>query len=106
MIPQLDLKAEYESVKDEIQKSVHEVLESGSYILGNKGKQIEKLLSEYVGTSYGIGVANGTDALLLSLEAMSIGDGDEVITPPLPSLPQQRLLLVSGQSLFSSILIP
>lgn len=81
MIPQLDLKAEYESVKDEIQKSVHEVLESGSYVLGNKGKQIEKLLSEYVGTSYGIGVANGTDALLLSLEAMSIGDGDEVITP-------------------------
>jgi dTDP-4-amino-4,6-dideoxygalactose transaminase len=82
MILQLDLKAEYESIKDEIQKSIHEVLESGSYVLGNKGKQIEKLLSEYVGTSYGIGVANGTDALLLSLEAMSIGEGDEVITPP------------------------
>jgi UDP-2-acetamido-2-deoxy-ribo-hexuluronate aminotransferase len=82
MIPQLDLKAEYESIKEEIQKSIHAVLESGSYVLGNKGKQIEKALAEYVGTSYGIGVANGTDALLLSLEAMSIGREDEVITTP------------------------
>ncbi|SFF00270.1 hypothetical protein SAMN05428981_11243 [Bacillus sp. OV194] len=57
-------------------------LESGSYILGDKGKQFEKEIAGYLGCNYTVGVANGTDALLLSLEALEIGRGNEVITTP------------------------
>ncbi|PLS17555.1 transcriptional regulator [Bacillus sp. M6-12] len=82
MIPLVDLKTEYEELKLEINQVIKEVLESSQFILGAKGKELEDNISSYVGTAYGIGVANGTDALLLSLEALKIGPGDEVITTP------------------------
>jgi UDP-2-acetamido-2-deoxy-ribo-hexuluronate aminotransferase len=82
MIPLVDLKTEYEVLKDEMIQTIGEVLESGSFILGTKGKKLEEEISKYIGVSHGLGVANGTDALLLSLEALNIGSGDEVITTP------------------------
>ena len=82
MIALVDLKTEYKVLKDEILQSIGEVLEDGQFILGPKGKKLEEDLSRYIGVNYGLGVANGTDALLLSLEALNIGIGDEVITTP------------------------
>jgi dTDP-4-amino-4,6-dideoxygalactose transaminase len=81
-IPLIDLKAQYLSVKEEINNAVLEVLESGNYILGPNVKALEEEIASYCNTKYGIGVANGTDALVLSLLAFGIGKGDEVITSP------------------------
>jgi UDP-2-acetamido-2-deoxy-ribo-hexuluronate aminotransferase len=81
-IPMVDLKKEYELYGESIKQSVIKVLESGSYILGERGKQIEDELAKYLGCQYAAGVANGTDALLLALEALGIRAGDEVITTP------------------------
>ncbi|MGB9840910.1 DegT/DnrJ/EryC1/StrS family aminotransferase [Thermovenabulum sp.] len=78
----LDLKAQYQTIKKEIKKEIEEVLESGNYILGPKEKEFEKEIAEYLGVKHAIGVANGTDALVLSLDALGIGPGDEVITTP------------------------
>lgn len=82
MIALVDLQAEYKVLKDEILQSIEEVLESGQFILGAKGRKLEEDLAKYLDAEYGVGVANGTDALLLSLEALNIGAGDEVITTP------------------------
>lgn len=82
MIPMVDLKEELNLFRDELYKTLKEVIESGSFILGEKGSELEKKIADYVGARYGIGVANGTDALFLSLKACGIGPGDEVITTP------------------------
>lgn len=78
----IDLKEELKLIRTPILKTLTEVLDSGEYILGGKGEELERLVALYVGASYGLGVANGTDALQLSLEALNIGPGDEVITTP------------------------
>lgn len=80
MIPFIDLKKEYTEISKEINHSIKEVLESGWYILGDKTKEFEDKFSKYHNTKYGIGVNSGSDALLLSLKALGIGEGDEVIT--------------------------
>ncbi|OIK10931.1 transcriptional regulator [Bacillus sp. MUM 116] len=82
MIPLVDLKTEYEKLKVEINQAIKEVFESSSFILGSKGEKLEEEISQYIGVAHALGVANGTDALLLSLEALNIGIGDEVITTP------------------------
>ncbi|MDF1511903.1 DegT/DnrJ/EryC1/StrS family aminotransferase, partial [Robertmurraya sp. DFI.2.37] len=82
MIPMVDLKAEMNILREPILKSINEVLESGPYILGEKGKELEKQIASYVNCSYALGVGNGTDALYLALKALNIGVGDEVITTP------------------------
>ncbi|MGG1368257.1 DegT/DnrJ/EryC1/StrS family aminotransferase [Priestia megaterium] len=82
MIPMVDLKAELELLKEPIFNALKEVLESGEYILGSKGKELEKQIASYIGATYGIGVGNGTDALYLALRALDIGPDDEVITTP------------------------
>lgn len=81
-IPMVDLKEEFKFLRTPILEMITEVLDSGEYILGEKGEKLEKLVAQYVGASYGAGVANGTDALQLSLLALDIGPGDEVITTP------------------------
>ncbi|MFD2922430.1 DegT/DnrJ/EryC1/StrS family aminotransferase [Halobacillus naozhouensis] len=78
----VDLKEELRLIREPILVELTEVIESGDYILGKKSEELEKLVAQYVGADYGIGVANGTDALQLSLMALDIGPGDEVITTP------------------------
>ncbi|MEH7419162.1 DegT/DnrJ/EryC1/StrS family aminotransferase [Neobacillus drentensis] len=82
MIPLVDIKTEYENLKIELNRAIQEVLESSCFILGAKGEKLEKEISQYIGVDHAVGVANGTDALLLCLEALNIGSGDEVITTP------------------------
>lgn len=71
---------QYHNIKDEIDGNISRVLESGSYVTGPMLKEFEAQAAEYFGMKYAVGVGNGTDALWLSLMALNIGKGDEVIT--------------------------
>jgi dTDP-4-amino-4,6-dideoxygalactose transaminase len=82
MIPMVNLKRQYETLKGEIDGAIGEVLEKGQFILGENVSLLEKEIARYHGTAHGIGVANGTDALLLALRACGVGKGDEVVTTP------------------------
>ena len=81
-IPLVDLKAQYESIKDEIWHAIQAVLSSSSFIGGKDVSGFEKAYAEYCGVSHVVGVGNGTDALTLALKALGVGPGDEVITVP------------------------
>lgn len=81
-IPLVDLKAQYRSIKDDIDAAVARVLENASFILGDEVEAFERAFAAYCGTSYAVGVSSGTDALHLALIAYGVGPGDEVITTP------------------------
>ncbi|WP_461538470.1 DegT/DnrJ/EryC1/StrS family aminotransferase [Spongorhabdus nitratireducens] len=76
-----DLKSQYLSIEDNINHRISEVLRHGKYILGPEVTELEQRLAEYTGVKHCISVANGTDALQISLMALGIKPGDEVITP-------------------------
>ncbi|MCF7810013.1 DegT/DnrJ/EryC1/StrS family aminotransferase [bacterium] len=81
-VPLLDLKAQYATIKDEINSAAIEVLESQYFILGPKVKAFEEAVAKYSQCQLGIGVSSGTDAILIAMMAEGIGEGDEVITTP------------------------
>jgi len=82
IVPFLDLKAQYESIRDEIKIALNQVLESTAFAGGPFVAQFEKEFAEFCGCKHAIGVGSGTDALWLTLLALGIGEGDEVITVP------------------------
>lgn len=81
-VPLLDLKLQYQSIKDECLRVTAEIYESQYFIMGPHVERLESDISRYCGTQYAVGVSSGTDALLLSLMAAGIGQGDRVITSP------------------------
>jgi dTDP-4-amino-4,6-dideoxygalactose transaminase len=81
-IPLVDLRAQYESIKDEVDVAIYRVVRSGQFILGPEVRAFEEEMAAYCGTKYAVGVASGTDALHLALLACGIRPGDEVITTP------------------------
>ncbi|KUO72802.1 MAG: transcriptional regulator [Desulfosporosinus sp. BRH_c37] len=81
-IPLLDLQAQYLTIKEEINQAIQNVLDSSVYIMGPEMKTLEKEIAAFCGTKDAVAVANGTDALVLTLKAFGIGPGDEVITTP------------------------
>jgi dTDP-4-amino-4,6-dideoxygalactose transaminase len=80
-IPLVDVKAQYAPLIPELRERFDAVLESGRFILGPEVKSFEREAAAFLGVPHAIGVANGTDALVLSLQALGIGPGDEVICP-------------------------
>jgi dTDP-4-amino-4,6-dideoxygalactose transaminase len=81
-VPALDLKLQYQAIRDEIDAAVRRVIESQMFVMGPEVAQLEAELADYCGAGHAIGCASGTDALLLPLMAEGIGPGDEVITTP------------------------
>ncbi len=81
-IPLVDLKSQYEEIKDEIQEAINRVLDNTAFILGEEVIKFEEEFARYCGTKYGIGTSSGTSALHLALLALGIEEGDEVITTP------------------------
>ena len=81
-IPLLDLKAQYRTIESEIREAIDRVIASQSFILGEEVSCFEKSVADYCGVKHAIGVSSGTDALIVSLMALGIGPGDEVITSP------------------------
>jgi dTDP-4-amino-4,6-dideoxygalactose transaminase len=81
-VPMVDLKIQYDAMKDEIDTAVLSVLQNTAFILGPQGKALEQSVAAYHGVRFAVGVASGTDALHLALRAADIGPGDEVITTP------------------------
>ena len=81
-VPLLDLKSQYQTIKDEILRVTEDVYESQYFILGPWVEKLEKAVAEYSNTEFAVGVSSGTDALLISLMAADVGPGDMVITTP------------------------
>lgn len=81
-VPFLNLKAQYESIKDEMDKAIHEVIDNTAFAGGPYAKKFEEAFAEFCQTKYAVGVANGTEALWIPMLMLSIGPGDEVITTP------------------------
>ncbi len=81
-IPFFDLKRQYAGIKEEAEEQVVSVMRSTAYIGGSKVKELEEILSDYIGAKHAISCGNGTDALFIALKAAGVGRGDEVITTP------------------------
>jgi dTDP-4-amino-4,6-dideoxygalactose transaminase/acetyltransferase-like isoleucine patch superfamily enzyme len=95
-IPLLDLQAQYQSIKTEIQEAVNRVLDSSIYVLGEEVKAFEQEFATYCEARYGIAVNSGTSALHLALLAAGIGPGDEVITVPFTFVATVAAILYTG----------
>jgi dTDP-4-amino-4,6-dideoxygalactose transaminase len=81
-VPALDLKAQYQTICDEIEAALRDVIENQAFVLGPEVVAFETELARYCGVAHGVGCASGSDALLLPLVALGVGPGDEVITTP------------------------
>ena len=96
MIWRCDLYPQYKKYQSEIDSAIKSVLNSGCYTLADELKLFEKEFADYIGCRHAVGVANGTDALILSLKASGIGTGDEVITTPFTSIPTVSAIIAAG----------
>src|SRR5262250_3676430 len=81
-VPQIDLAAQYQAIGGEIRDAVARVLASQQFVLGREGAAFEQEIAALCGVRHGIGVASGTDALILALRAVGVRAGDEVVLPP------------------------
>ncbi len=82
MIPMVDLRVQYQALKQEIDSSISEVLQNTRFILGDNVRALESEIADYLNCRHAVSCASGTDALHLALVALDIGPGDEVITTP------------------------
>lgn len=104
MIPAFDLSRQNAAMRGEILSAVARVMDSGQFILGNVVQHFEESLSQWLEGGYVIGVANGSDALYLSLLALGIGHGDEVVTTPFTFFATAGSILRTGaKPVFSDV---
>lgn len=103
-IPLIDLAAQYRAIQSEIERAMREVLESGQFILGPNVAAIEQEVADYLGVKHAAGVASGTDALVLTLQALKVGAGDEVLVPAYaPFITAEAVLRVGAKPVFADI---
>ncbi len=103
-VPLADLRAQYLALKEQIDAAMMKVSESGCFIDGENVLRLEEQIAEVCGARYGIGVASGTDALVLSLVACGIGPGDEVITTPFTfGATTEAIALVGARAVYIDI---
>lgn len=95
----IDLKAQYAGIQDKIQKRFNDVMEHGMYIMGPEVKELEAALAEYVGCKHAVACANGTDALTIAMDALGIGEGDEVISTPFTFFATGETIALNGAKL-------
>lgn len=95
-IPFIDLKAQYKALQPQIQQRINRVLEHGQYIMGPEVKELEDKLQAYTGAKHCITVASGTEALLISLMALGIQPGDEIITTPFTFVATAEVIVLLG----------
>ena len=91
-----DLVSQYHIYKEKIDEAIQQVLNSGRYTLGTEVDEFEREFADYIQTEHATGVASGTDGLIISLKALNIGDGDEVITTPFTSIPTVSAVIATG----------
>lgn len=92
----IDLKAQYERIREPLNARIQKVLEHGQYILGPETVELEKRLAEFVGAKHCIAASSGTDTLLIALMALDIGPGDEVITSPFTFIATGEMIALAG----------
>ena len=92
----IDLKAQYADLKQSIDSRIHRVLDHGQYIMGPEVRELEERLESYTQAKHCITVASGTEALLMSLMALGIGHGDEVITTPFTFVATAEVMVLLG----------
>jgi len=95
-VPFFDLRRRVEALQPRLEGEVGRVFERGRFILGESGAEIERELAKYCGVAHGVGVASGTDALWLALEALGVGPGDEVVTVSNTCAPTIAAVLQAG----------
>jgi UDP-2-acetamido-2-deoxy-ribo-hexuluronate aminotransferase len=95
-IPFIDLETQYRALKPQIQARINAVLEHGQYIMGPEVKELEDKLAAHTGSKHCITVASGTEALLMSLMALGIKSGDEVITTPFTFVATAEVIVLLG----------
>src|SRR5260370_12321868 len=81
-VPQLDLSAQYAAIGAEIRTAVERVMASQQFVLSREGAALEDEIAKLCGVAHGVGVASGTDALILALRACGVGAADDVLLPP------------------------
>src|SRR5712692_10585234 len=81
-VPQIDLSAQYSAIGGEIRTALERVMASQQFVLGREGTALEEEIARLCGVAHGVGVASGTDALILALRACGVQPGDEVLLPP------------------------
>ena len=92
----IDLKAQYSDLKQSIDERIHRVLDHGQYIMGPEVRELEERLEAYTKAKHCITCASGTEALLMSLMALGIGPGDEVITTPFTFVATAEVMVLLG----------
>jgi UDP-2-acetamido-2-deoxy-ribo-hexuluronate aminotransferase len=97
-IPFIDLKAQYQALKDPIQNRIQKVLDHGQFIMGPEMEELERALCKFAGTKHALAVASGTDAAVIAMMAMGIGPGDEVICPAFSFIATAESVVLVGAS--------
>ena len=95
-IPLLDLQAQYRAIKPEVDRAIQRVLDRGQFVLGPEGEALEREVAAYCGVAHAVAVASGTDALELSLRALRVGPGDEVITTAFSFFATAEAIIAAG----------
>lgn len=95
-VPFIDLEAQYQSLKDELDKAINDAVKSFNFVRGEQVRQFEDAFGRMMGLSHVVATGNGTDALFIALKVLGIRPGDEVITPAFSCIPSAEVISLCG----------